>query len=292
MGLFLPALILQAAPPRIRAIKTSSANQTGSAHMPKLPRYVGARGAVMGVNYHSLVRRATQASDAVQQQPWLSQQAKRFQAWQLKRSIRKQNASLEKAIQHAESLELARETLPPLLPERAFVAKTLMEHTPTNVSLKNMPTLPFMEETTGTSYRGLALSTDGNAIRNILINGMRTQDVGQNSNVFLHSLAAGTRGFALQLYRHPSISVTHQPSKAVEWGNLRLHPIDRPILTIVKMNGQFLGKNIEFIMEDIPANQIEELVVLLNVDNKLTWCKIQLNQDHTFTLTPYKPLYP
>lgn len=282
--------MLQAAPPRIKAPKRVASSRVSSfTRTPKIPRYGGTCGAVMGANYCSLEAKVITTSNTpnIKRHTWITRQVRRFQAWQLKKERQRHLSDLKTRERINKNLELARASLPALVPERQFTVGTLADYTPTLQSLENIPLVPFIEEPKVIAYRGLALPADGEAIRNILINGMRTQDVSTHSGTFLRALSAGNRETLRQLSTHPIINVTSKPSKASFWGKLRSVDGKCPILAIVKMKGNFQGKSVEFVTQDIPASQIEEMVVLLNIDNNLTWCKVHLNTDNTLMITPY-----
>ncbi len=224
--------------------------------------------------------------------PWLNRQTRNLQAWKLRKRIRKQESISLESKQYAQALKQEKASLPQLSPERAFIVTTLADYTPLIQSLEEIPTLPFIEENNQVAYRGLALPNNAKAIRNILTNGMRTRDVSHNSNTYLRALSAGNQGTLKVLSTFPSISITKNPTEAVSWGKLRMKDKEVPILTVVKMQGNFRGKSREFIMDDIAADQIEEVITLLDINGNLTWCKVQLNRDNTLTLTPYELPHP
>ena len=287
--------MLQAAPPRIKGPKrvarpkVAHSRVTSFTRTPKLPRYAGSCGAGMGVHYCSLEAKVTTTSTAphIRNHSWITRQIRKFQAWKLKRDRRQHYLDLETRERINKNLELAKASLPPLAFEQSFTVSTLEDYVPAPESLKEIPSVPFVEEPKTIAYRGLALTNDGEAIRNILINGMRTQDVGNHSSTYLSALSAGSRGALRQLSSRPLISVTGKPGEAAFWGKLRSLEGNSPLVTVVKMNGNFQGKNVEFIAQDIPASQIEDVIVLLNINNNLTWCKVQLNPDNTLLVTPY-----
>lgn len=290
--LSLTTTMLQAAPPQVRIISIPR----------KLPRYSGSYGVAMGVNYHSL-RKVAVIKPAVIERKVSSfvtrrrniqagKKAENFHAGRARRFDTPPSSTATNNHQQYRPAVQPKQTHPRRTAKRTFTVTTMEDYTPEVRSLEKIPPVPFVEEAQNIAYRGLALAESGDAVRNIWTNGMLTKDVGKGSNTYLRALSAGSRGSMQQLHLHPSISVTNTPSKAAEWAKIRLHPEARPILTIVKMKGNFRGKSMEFIMDDIPAEQIEEMAVLLNIDNELTWCKVQLNEDKSLTITPYEPLYP
>lgn len=302
--LSLIAATLQAAPKLKTPKRTGSRRISNSLHTPKLPRGSGAFGASMGLNYHIMrltmspakVERNIFSSSSISlprsNRRWMNRQTRNLQAWQLRRAIRKKELNSLEEKQYAQALKQAKASLPQPSPERAFIVTTLADYTPLIQSLEETPTLPFIEENSQVAYRGLALPANANAIRNILTNGMRTRDVSHNSNTYLRALSAGNQGTLKVLSTFPSISITKNPTEAVSWGKLRMKDKEVPILTVVKMQGNFRGKSREFIMDDIAADQIEEVITLLDINGNLTWCKVQLNRDNTLTLTPYELPHP
>ncbi len=302
--LSLIAATLQAAPKLKTPKRTGSRRISNSLHTPKLPRGSGALGASMGLNYHimrltmrpakteKMIFSSSSAPSSRSNRPWLNRQTRNLQAWKLRKRIRKQESISLESKQYAQALKQEKASLPQLSPERAFIVTTLADYTPLIQSLEEIPTLPFIEENNQVAYRGLALPNNARAIRNILTNGMRTRDVSPNSNTYLRALSAGSPGTLKVLSTFPSISITKNPVEAANWGKLRLSNQDFSVLTIVKMKGNFQGKSKEFIMDDIAVDQIKEVVTLLDINGNLTWCKTQLNQDHTLTLTPYELPHP
>ena len=41
-------------------------------------------------------------------------------------------------------------------------------------------------------------------------------------------------------------------------------------------------------MKDIAVHDIEEVIVRVNLQGNLTWCRVILNPDNTLTLIPYE----
>ncbi len=260
-----------------------------------LSHYGGITGAGMGVNYQ-LARTSAQALSAASKTPqnltshsrsWLAQQRRDFKAYQIKKA-RIQEEKIRKQAQ--QKFELAKQALPSLLTEKSFTATDLRAF----VSQHNQqpkPTVPFLAQSGEIAYRGLALSADGNSIRNIITNGLRLQDAGEENSTLRLAYASHGGFYAMRhLLENPVTNITYGPHSAASWGARRLSP-DLPILTIVKIKGSFDGDSMEVVTQDIPASQIEEVAVRLNLDGNLTWCKVQLNADNSFTLIPYEPMY-
>lgn len=142
--------------------------------------------------------------------------------------------------------------------------------------------IPFQNQR-GLIYRGLALNADGAAVRNILKNGLRVQDVGKESNTLIASMAGPmSRSAAV---RAPITNLTDAASSAVMWAEKRLGDGQIPVITVVKstQKGDIITTD-----RDIPAEDIYAVVALLNINGKRTWCKVELDGDD-FRITPYVP---
>ena len=268
-----------------------------------LSSYAGARGAVMGVDYaltraalaqqQALTKTATPPAVPVVQRPQRSfwQQTKRdFQAFKLhqERQVRDFRA-LQKAEAQYE-LERQKAALPQLQPELSFEVENFADYLPLKRQLPR-PDLPFIAEPGTLAYRGLALAADGADFRNILTNGLRIQDSGEESNTLRMAFASHGGYHAMKfLIDNPVINITFSPRSAVYWGAKRLGE-SKPVLALIKIRGKWDGDGLEVVTHDIPADQIEELAVRLNIDGNLTWCKVTLNENGTFTLTPYQVFY-
>lgn len=268
-----------------------------------ISRYGGTVGTLMGVDFHltqaalkqtahpprTTILPSTQSLPMPQTRSWLTQQTRNFKAWQLKQNHRKQIAAHMQAELDAQAIEQAKAALPPLMPEKKLIVDNFEGFIAHPDQPK--PVVPFVAELGKIAYRGIALGTDGKAVANILKNGLRLQDLGKDNNN-LRMTYAGQLGYGAMKHisKNPVTNITDTPESAEVWGTRRMTP-DFPILTLVKIRGEFAGDPVEVLTEDIPATDIEEVVVRLNIDGTLTWCKVQLNQNNTFTLIPYAP-YP
>lgn len=279
----------------ITRVVTKKAPVKSAVSQGTLSHYGGITGAGMGVDFH-LTRVSTQALGTASQAPktlsapnrsWATQQIRNIKAYQIKKE-RRQQEQLRKQAQ--EKFELAMQEMPLLLTEKSFDATDLSAYIPQH-NQQPKPTVPFLPLAGEVAYRGLSLSADGDSIRNILTNGLRLQDAGEENSTLRLAYASHGGYYAMRhLLENPVTNITYGPNSAATWGAKHLgHSL--PILTIVKIKGNFLGDSMETVTEDIPASQIEELVVRLNLDDNLTWCKVQLNPDNSFTLTPYEPKY-
>ena len=269
-----------------------------TAYRPPISYYAGSRGAVMGVDFH-LTRAAATATaqttgshidlpvSAPITRSWLTQQQRNLKAWQLKRERTQIHLAQLKKAEHLAAIEAAKATAPQLLPEDAFTVANFANYLPLTHQ-QPKPDMPFVAEPTTVAFRGLALGSDGDAIRNILTNGLLLKDAGEeNSTLRIAYASHGGYDAIKHFVDHPVTNVTYGPQSAASWGARRLGN-SVPILTVVKIRGSFVGNSMEVVTQDIPASQIEEIIVRLNLNGTLTWCKVELNADETFTLTPYQ----
>ena len=236
-----------------------------------------------------------------QNRSWLNQKVRDFQAWQLKR----QRAQLNRTYAAQQKLELAKASLPSLLPHKAVTIadQTLLgmlpDTRPIDIPLlsalmdrklvreavtldgEQAPALPFLKEP-HIAYRGMALTPAD--IRHILTNGMeRHRTVA--SNRYNISISGGSHGAIRYFATHPIINLTSSPIHAQYWGSKFLGP--KPILTIFKIRGNFSKADIINADRNIAANEIEEVIALLKIDGKPTWCRMQLHDKNTLVITPY-----
>ena len=293
--LSLSALLHAQAPAKITRQVAKKLVEKPTVGVGTLSHYGGARGALMGVDYHLTPRtyqtvvNKTPAQTATPR-PWLEQQKRNLKAAQLKKQRRQQQFQALKTALDEQELELAKAALPPLLEEQKFQVNDFSDFVPV-ARQQPKPMVPHVPQPGTIAYRGLALATDGNSVRNILKNGLRLQDAGEENST-LRLAYASHGGYAAMrfLLENPVTNLTYGPRSAASWGARRLAQ-DLPILTIVKVKGTFDGDSLETVTEDIPASQIEELAVRLNLNGNLTWCKVTLQPDDTFILTPYEPFY-
>ena len=262
----------------------------------RLSHYGGAHGALNGVDY-SLARRSfssastpAQVTAARAQRSLATQALRNIKAWNLHSQRRKLDQAALQAEIERKSLEQAKAALPKLQHDQAFVVANLNNFIP--APQQPRPLNPFVNEPGTIAFRGLALSSDGNSIRNILVNGLRLQDVGNENSTLRIAYASPGGYYAIRfLVENPVNNLTYGFNSAVRWGSRRL-TTDLPILTVAKVRGEFDGDSMETVVTDIPASDIEEMVVRLNIRGNLTWCKIELNTDGTFTITPYERTTP
>ncbi|MBR2082931.1 MAG: hypothetical protein IJ876_08035 [Elusimicrobiaceae bacterium] len=248
-----------------------------------ISRYAGAHGALMGIDYqlqHNMPK--TRVLETTVQRSWLEQQQRNFKAAQLKRQRRMRDTQLQQEAQELAAREAILATLPKANPEHAFVRNDFTDLLPDQMPPSD---LPLVAEP-GTLFRGLALATDGQAVANILQNGLLLADTGTEANTRNLAFAGGTRGAVQAISNHPVTNLTSFPVNAANWAVKRLTP-EKPLVAVVAVNGQTQAGKIVLASEDIPASQITHFIVPLNVEASTVWCNVELQPDGDFLITPY-----
>ena len=214
--------------------------------------------------------------------PWLEQQQRNFKAWKLKRQRRQrdeQNRRDEKARQEREALEA---TFPRLNPAHAFETSSFEPYLAEDLPADNLPLL----ETPGVLYRGMALAADGNSLENILTNGLLIKDLGSHATTKLLAMSGGMRSTVSAV--RPVTNLTSIPSEALYWGNQRTKSESgKKLLAIVGVDGQQESGKVVLMSEDIPATQLTDVIVPLQVNGNPVWCNVSFTQDQTFLVIPY-----
>lgn len=219
--------------------------------------------------------------------PWLEQKQRNFKAWKLKHQRRQrdeQNRRDEKARQERAALEA---TLPRLNPEHAFETSSFAPFVIDELPAGSLPAqaLPLLE-TPGVLYRGMALPADGNALENILTNGLLIKDLGSHATTKLLAISGGMRGTVSAV--RPVTNLTSIPSEALHWGNQRVaSESGKKLLVIVGVNGQHESGKVLLMSEDIPAGQLTDVIAPLQINGTPVWCNISLTPDQTFLVIPY-----
>ena len=209
----------------------------------------------------------------VRTRSWLEQQERNIKAWQLKR-------------QHAQELALYTQftALPQLQGKRTFQVADLRDFSITDSPKNSIPALPVMEYP-NYLYRVLGLNSNED-IRNILINGLRLQDVGSDSNVLLMMLASSPQK-AATLSSSKYTNLTKSPETALHYALRNSNGASNRMAVIVIVNGEEQYGPIVQVQHDIPATQISAVIALLNIDGVPTWCRVQLREGE-FVITPYE----
>lgn len=174
---------------------------------------------------------------------------------------------------------------PKLLEEQAFVTEDFTQLIPAPKGKDEAPTLIPFQNQRGLIYRGLALNADGKAIRNILENGLRVQDSGEESNTLRIAYASRGGPSAVKTVLDPVINLTSGPNSASSWAAKRMRHQD--IRVVVVVHSQEQG-SIIVETKDIPPADIYAVTALLNIDGTRTWCKVELEGEN-FRITPYVP---
>lgn len=210
---------------------------------------------------------------------WLTRQVRDYKAWQLKRQRRARDAQHLKLRAQQQALEAQRAALPPLLPERAFQTD---DFTPFITQELPSAPLPLLEEP-GVLYRGLSLPADGTAVKNILTHGLLLKDLGSHATTKLLAVSGGTRGTVSAV--KPITNLTSLPQDAVYWATQHK---GHALWVVVSVEGISQSGKIVMYSADIPASQITQVLIPLQLNAVPTWCKISLTQDGRFWVTPYQ----
>lgn len=232
---------------------------------------------------HGLDRQITQTvvNTSRAQRPWITQQARNYKAWQLKRQRRVRDEQTLKLAQQAQELQAKRAALPPLQPEQAFETD---DFTPFVTQELPAAPLPLLEEP-GKLYRGLALAADGESIKNILTNGLLLKDLGNHATTKLLAMSGGTRG-AVSAVR-PVTNLTSLPQDAVYWATQH-QTQGHDLRVVVSVEGISQSGKIVIYSDDIPAEKITQVLIPLKLNEVPTWCEISLTSEGHFLVIPYQ----
>lgn len=205
---------------------------------------------------------------------WIEQKRRDIKAWQLKR-------------QHAQLVALRQQlaALPKLQVEYSFHATDLTPYRVENATPQNIPTIPALSRP-DYLYRGLGLSASGQEIRNIFQNGLRLCDVGKNSNCLLLALSHNAHN-AATVSSIKYTNLARRPALALDYALRNARYIENGVAAIVIVKGVEGDTEVVQATQDIPNSNIEGILVLLNIENKQTWCLVQLQDEH-FVITPYE----
>lgn len=175
---------------------------------------------------------------------------------------------------------------PVLSPELTFTVQDFSEVIPSVKSIKDLPPFPFIKKP-AYIFRGMGLGVDGDAIRNILTDGLRTADVSKENATLLLSMSGGQNHYvAAHAVQHPRINLTNDPSSAVYYAH-RYAKLGLATVAVVKSSAAKETGKIITTEQDIPAEDIVSFVALLSVDGEATWCQIEL-AENGFKVTPFK----
>ena len=177
------------------------------------------------------------------------------------------------------------EKMPNLLPKKVFSVSTFADMSYAGSILPPLPIRkhPFL------MYRGMGLNADGVAIRNILENGLLLKDVGLDSNNLITMYAGNGHGAAIrEASKLKFTNLTDDPSSAFHYAQRNI--TENRILVIVSVKDAPRGSIVR-IQEDIPPSQIREMIALLRVEGRPTWCRIEIAEEG-FRVTPYQNIVP
>lgn len=193
---------------------------------------------------------------------------------------------------HAQSVALAqaKAKLPQPVESEAFFTTTLLPFSPDRDARMTPLEFPFMEEP-DVLYRGLALDNEGKSIANILENGLRTQDAGEESTTLLVAYASHSQNpnFLADVATRKVTNLTSSPTNARYWIGKRIST-ELPVPVITRVTDVGSG-NWVTLHEDIPASQIT-VFAILKINNQARWCSIERATDAAgqvgFKITPFE----
>ena len=249
-----------------------------------LSRYNGARGGVMGVNYY-LQRNLSNTQDAVtatQQHTWWEQQKRNWKAHQLHQQRRARDLEQQLQTQELAARQAILAKLPKANLEHQFITQDFTPFLPETIPAEELP----LATEPGILFRGLALPANGQAVQNILQNGLRVADVGTEANTRNLAIGGGMPGMGQALANTPVTNLTSFPMNAATWAVKRMTD-EKQLIAIVAVNGQTQAGKTVLVAQDIPAGQITHLFVPLSLNNTAVWCKVELTESGTFLVTPY-----
>ena len=205
------------------------------------------------------------------------------QSAHLKNSLQRSVTRLMKQMQSLRT-HVAAQKVPVKKPvpaeEKAFVTSDFF---PFLYSGKEIPTLPFALDRKHI-YRGLGLPADGPALRRILQEGLLVKDVGPDNNSLRMSYASvGGLAALKQVAQKKVINLTDSPVLAFNYAWRNRH---KGIMVLLSVRNFPYHGNIVVHDRDIPAADLEEAIVLLQVDGTPHWCKVQV-LEQGFQITPY-----
>lgn len=275
--------ILYAQTPKITRQVTKVLVEQPAVAKGTISQYGGARSGVMGVNYylqHNMPK--TKVSVATTQRSWWEQQQRNRKAHQLHKT--RQARDLQEQIQAQEIA--ARQAILAKLPKanlkHQFITQDFTPFLPETIPAEELP----LATEPGILFRGLALPADGQAVQNILQNGLRVADTGKEANTRNLAMGGGMPGMGQALANTPVTNLTSFPMNAATWAVKRMTD-EKQLIAIVAVNGQTQAGKTVLVAQDIPADQITHLFVPLNLNNAAVWCKIELTENSAFLVTPY-----
>ncbi|MBR2082131.1 MAG: hypothetical protein IJ876_03855 [Elusimicrobiaceae bacterium] len=223
----------------------------------------------------------------VASRPWLTQQIRDLQAWELKRE---HTAKIEQDMRqqaYLTQLQARLDALPQPQTEQAFAVSSL-DHIATDAALP-IPAVPALMRV-GYLYRGLGLPADGQAVRHILENGLLVADAGPDANHLMTSWSTNDRGGVQDFKAMANTKLTNltkDPLLAVGYARRNAQSPDK-IVTLLSVTGQTAWDNVVRVYEDIPATNIDKFFALLKIGEHNMWCQIEITDAGDFLVTPYR----
>ena len=135
-------------------------------------------------------------------------------------------------------------------------------------------------------FRGMAL--DAPAIKNILEKGMLLKDVSDESTTLRLAYASKTMHVPTlhNITTTPLNNLTESPKAAAAWASKRLPSVTNATVVVVSVKSYERG-SIIVIPTDILPDRFYDVLAVLQVNGKPTWCKIEL-AENGYKVTPYK----
>lgn len=168
----------------------------------------------------------------------------------------------------------------------------LFQKFPTFTAQENLPSYPF-NNPYRVFYRGISIDEDG--LRNILQNGLRSQDSGTHHNdfaVFTYQSKALVDMANQAIGENKNICLISKAKQAESYA-LRRSKIDGKTPLVIQVKNTIphqrnpMGMGV-LSAGDIPLNQIVRISALLPVDGTLVWGDISLTPTGDFLFTPYE----
>ena len=194
---------------------------------------------------------------------------------------------------HAQQVALAqaKENLPKLQENEAFFTADLTPYAPDHEIRAEQIELPAIREP-GILYRGLALDSQGNSVANILENGLRVEDAGDESTTLITAYASHSQvaSHVVATANRKVTNLTDSPRGAVYWLYKRLSAnLQMPVL--VQVTGIERSGSLVVETEDIPAENLT-VFAKLKINDHARWCKIERTSNDEglvgFKVTPFE----
>ena len=282
LGLFVFATALQAGP-RFTWRGKITVPPTASIEAARVPAAGLSAQLEQQVARQVLVQQTAARNALIKNKRPLWQQVKRnFQAAQLKKQRRLRDAQARNLLEQQQRRTHIEAALPKPNFQKTFTATDFETLLPAQAPAQPLP----LAQLPGVLYRGMALAADGNALKNILQNGLLVADVGPEATTLGMVFAGGKRVSMQAVANYRVTNFTSLPHRAAFWAHKRKKDA-KPLEVIVGVEGQTKTGEVVTVGTDIAAQQIVYLVAPLQVDGKATWCHVSLSPQGTFLISPY-----